>query len=64
MPMPKTVEQAINCPAYGPQWRDALAKELTGFDSKGCFEFVEHMAFMKPILRLQLIFKYAMLRVR
>jgi hypothetical protein len=57
MPIPKTVEQVINDPAYGPQWRNALAKMLTGFDNKGCTEVVDQMAFMKPILRLQPIFK-------
>jgi hypothetical protein len=52
MPMPKTIEEAINDPAYGPQWRDALAKELTGFDNKGCFEDVGHMAFIHVELYL------------
>jgi hypothetical protein len=57
MPMPRTIEEPINDPAYGLQWMDALAKELTVVDNKGCFEVVEHMANMKAVLRLQPIFK-------
>jgi hypothetical protein len=57
MHLPRSIEEAINDPGYAPQWREALAKEYTGFENKQCFQVVEHKAFMKPVLRFQPIFK-------
>jgi hypothetical protein len=34
--MPRTIEEAVNCKAYGPQWSQAIADEITGLDSKNC----------------------------
>jgi hypothetical protein len=57
MQMPESIEEAINCPAYGPQWRHALADEWAGLDCKSCYRSIKQEAFMKPLLSLKAIFK-------
>jgi hypothetical protein len=57
MPMPRSFDEALNCRAYGPQWAEALAKELAGFEAQHCFETVKLEAYMKPLLSLKPIFK-------
>jgi hypothetical protein len=33
MRMPRTIEEAVNCPACGPQWSQAIADEIAGLDA-------------------------------
>jgi hypothetical protein len=57
MRMPRTIEEAINCPAYGTQWSQAVADEIAGLAAKKCYQAVEMKEFMKPLLALKPVFK-------
>jgi hypothetical protein len=57
MPMPRSLDEALNCRAYGAQWAEALAKEVADFEAQHCFETVKLEAFMKPLLSLKPICK-------
>jgi hypothetical protein len=57
MRMPRTIEEAVNCKAYGPQWSQAIADQIAGLASKNCYEAVEMKDFMKPILAFRSVFK-------
>jgi hypothetical protein len=57
MRMPLSISEAINCPAYGVQWRKAIAAEWAGLEGKKCYETVKLEEFMKPLLNFKAIFK-------
>jgi uncharacterized protein YndB with AHSA1/START domain len=57
MRMPRTIEEAVNCKAYGPQSSQTIADEIAYLDSKNCYEGVEMKDFMKSILALKPVFK-------
>jgi hypothetical protein len=57
MRLPRSIGEANNCPAYGTQWRQAIANEFAGLEAKNCYETVKLEAFMKPLLNFSPIFK-------
>jgi hypothetical protein len=57
MRMPTSIKQAINCPLYGPQWREAIANEWAGLQGKNCYKTVKLEEFMKPLLSFKAVFK-------
>jgi hypothetical protein len=55
-PMPKTLEQAF-ISKYGPQWKEAFAKEIAGLQARHTYETVKLTQDMFPLLTLKPVFK-------
>ncbi len=55
IPIPKTLQEAINHPIYGPKWKEAVEKELAGLASFNTWKLVKKIPGM-PIISCKWVF--------
>jgi hypothetical protein len=55
IPLPKTLQEAINHPIYGPKWKEAVEKELAGLASFNTWKLVKKIPGM-PIISCKWVF--------